>query len=106
MKLVDEKKALAEISSLNKARKNFSGFDTQQKAIDDLKNQIAEQKKLLDDPEQKALSQKYTELQTELDALKAEQDEAFKNMKAVREAADKARAEQQEKYHAVKEFKD
>lgn len=106
MKLVDEKKALAEISALHKARKNFSGFDAQQKAIDDLKSQIAEQKKQLDDPEQKALSEKYTKLQTELDGLKAEQDEAFKNLKALREATDKARAEQQEKYLARKELKD
>lgn len=106
MKLVDEKKALTEITNLNKARKNFSAFDTQQKAIDDVKAQIAEQKKLLDDPEQKALSEKYTKLQTELDGLKAEQDEAFKNMKALRDQTDKARAEQQQKYIAMKEIKD
>jgi uncharacterized coiled-coil DUF342 family protein len=106
MKLVDEKKALSEISSLHKQRKNFSVFDGQQKAIDDLKAQIAEQKKLLDDPEQKALSEKYTVLQTELDGLKAEQDEAFKSVKALREATDKARAEQQEKYAAIKKLKD
>lgn len=106
MKLVDEKKALTEITNLNKARKNFSGFDAQQKGIDDLKAQIAEQKKLLDDPEQKALSAKYTELQTELDGLRGEQDDAFKNMKNLRDATDKARAEQQEKYMALKEYKD
>jgi chromosome segregation ATPase len=106
MKLVDEKKALSEISSLHKTRKNFSGFDSQQKGIDDIKAQIAEQKKLLDDPEQKALSEKYTKLQNELDVLKGEQDEAFKNMKALREQTDKARAEQQEKYQARKELKD
>jgi chromosome segregation ATPase len=106
MKLVDEKKALAEISSLNKARKNFSGFDSQQKKVDDIKAQIAEQKKLLDDPENKALSEKYTKLQTELDALKAEQDEAFKNQKALYAETDKARAEQQAKYQARKEIQD
>ncbi|CAG5184580.1 uncharacterized protein ALTATR162_LOCUS10980 [Alternaria atra] len=106
MKLVDEKKALAEISALNKARKNFSGFDNQQKKIDDIKAQIAEQKKLLDDPENKALSDKYTKLQTELDGLKAEQDEAFKNLRSLREETDKARAVQQEKYQARKELKD
>ena len=106
MKLVDEKKALTEISNLNKARKNFSGFDAQQKAIDDVKAQIAEQKKMLDDPEQKALSQKYSDLQAELDGLKAEQDEAFKNMKAIRDQTDKARAEQQEKYTTMKQIKD
>lgn len=106
MKLVDEKKALSEITNLNKARKQFSGFDGQQKDIDAIKAKIAEQKKLLDDPEQKALSEKYTVLQTELDGLKAEQDEAFKNMKALREETDKARAEQQAKYQARKELKD
>ncbi|KAF2134558.1 hypothetical protein P153DRAFT_305048 [Dothidotthia symphoricarpi CBS 119687] len=106
MKLVDEKKALSEISNLNKTRKNFSAFDSQQKGIDDIKAQIAEQKKTLDDPEQKALSEKYTRLQTELDGLKGEQDEAFKNLKALREETDKARALQQEKYQARKELKD
>lgn len=106
MKLVDEKKALSEITTLNKARKQFSGFDGQQKDIDAIKAKIAEQKKLLDDPEQKALSERYTTLQTELDGLKAEQDEAFKNLKALREETDKARAEQQEKYQARKELKD
>lgn len=106
MKLVDEKKALTEISSLNKLRKNFSQFDAQQKGIDDIKAQIAEEKKKLDDPEQKALSENYTKLQTELDGLKAEQDEAFKNVKGLREQADKARADQQEKYQAVKQLKD
>lgn len=106
MKLVDEKKALSEISNLNKARKNFSQFDSQQKGIDDIKAQIAEQKKLLDDPENKALSEKYTSLQTELDGLKAEQDEAYKSLKTLREETDKARAEQQEKFVARKELKD
>ncbi|KAF2445727.1 hypothetical protein P171DRAFT_472416 [Karstenula rhodostoma CBS 690.94] len=106
MKIVDEKKALNEITNLNKARKNFSGFDAQQKSIDDLKAQIAEQKKLLDDPEQKALSSRYTELQDELDKLKAEQDGAFKNMKVLMEARDKAREDQQVKFQAIKEHKD
>jgi hypothetical protein len=106
MKLVDEKKALAEISALNKARKNFSGFDSQQKKVDDIKAQIAEHKKQLDDPENKALSEKYTVLQNELDGLKAEQDEAFKNQKALRDETDKARAEQQTKYQARKDIQD
>ncbi|OCL02777.1 hypothetical protein AOQ84DRAFT_168485 [Glonium stellatum] len=106
MKLVDDKKALSEISSLHRQKKGFVGFDAQQKAIDDLKSQITELKKTLDDPEQKALSEKYTLLQKELDELKAEQDEAFKNMKALRDQMDKARTEQQEKYIAMKQVKD
>ncbi|KAF1939609.1 hypothetical protein EJ02DRAFT_408270 [Clathrospora elynae] len=106
MKLVDEKRALADISTLNKTRKTFSGFDSQQKRVDEIKSQIAEQKKLLDDPENRALSDKYTKLQTELDALKAEQDEAFKSLRTLREETDKARAEQQAKYQARKDLKD
>ncbi|KAF2273948.1 uncharacterized protein EI97DRAFT_435599 [Westerdykella ornata] len=106
MKLVDEKKALTEITNLNKLRKNFSGFEAQQKAIDDLKAQIAEQKKLLDDPEQKALSDRYSKLQAELDGLKAEQDNAYKNLNSLRDEQTKARNEQQEKYMALKQLKD
>ncbi|KAF2635807.1 hypothetical protein P280DRAFT_473592 [Massarina eburnea CBS 473.64] len=106
MKLVDERKALSDVSNLHKIRKNFAGFDSQQKTVDDLKAEYAEQKKLLDDPEQKAISNKYNELQTELDGLKKEQDEAFSNLKGLREATDKARAEQQEKWQEMKEFKD
>jgi chromosome segregation ATPase len=106
MKLVDEKKALSEISSLHKLRKNFSGFDTQQKGIDEVKAKIAEQKKLLDDPEQKALSDKYTVLQTELDGLKGEQDNAFKNLNSLRDAYTAARNDAQEKYTAMKQLKD
>jgi uncharacterized coiled-coil DUF342 family protein len=106
MKLVDEKKALSEISSLHKARKSFTAFDSMQKGIDDIKAQITEQKKLLDDPEQKALSDKYTVLQTELDGLKAEEDDAHKNLKSLRDQRDKAYADMQEKWTALKEIKD
>src|ERR1700760_217629 len=45
MKLVDEKKALADISALHRAKKSFAGFAQQQKAIDDLKGQISDLKK-------------------------------------------------------------
>jgi hypothetical protein len=106
MKLVDEKKALTEISNLNKLRKSFSGFDSQQKGIDEVKAKITEQKKLLDDPEQKALSERYSKLQGEMDGLKAEQDEAYKNLGSLRDAQTKARNEQQEKYTAMKKLKD
>ena len=56
MKIVDEKKNLAEISQLNKQKKGFAGFDEAQKKIDNVKAQIAELRKTLDDPESKALS--------------------------------------------------
>lgn len=106
MKLVDEKKALAEVSSLRKQRKNFSQFDDSQKSIDALKTQIKEIKDSMDDPEAKAMSDKYTKLQTELDAIKAEQDEAYKGLSSLRDERTKLQAEQNETFQAIRKLKD
>ncbi|KAL4774456.1 hypothetical protein BDW60DRAFT_181252 [Aspergillus nidulans var. acristatus] len=106
LRLVDEKKILADISSLRKQRKNFASLDDAQKVIDDLKTQIATLRKTLDNPEAKALSDKYTEIQKELDAIKAEQDSAFKNLNALRDERTKLHAEQQAKWTAIREVKD
>ncbi|EAU39260.1 conserved hypothetical protein [Aspergillus terreus NIH2624] len=106
MRLVDEKKALSDISNLRKQRKNFAGLDDAQKVINDLKTQIATLKKTLDNPEAKALSDKYSEIQKELDSIKAEQDGAFKNLNALRDERTKLHAEQQKKWTAIREVKD
>ncbi|ODH38769.1 hypothetical protein ACO22_02169 [Paracoccidioides brasiliensis] len=106
MKLVDERKNLAEISNLRKQRKGFSGFDEAQKVIDDLKSQLSDLKKTLDNPEAKALSDRYSKIQKELDAIKAEQDSAFKNLNALRDERTKIHGEQQKAYAAVREIKD
>jgi chromosome segregation ATPase len=103
MKLVDEKKALAEVSSLRKTRKNFSAFDDQQKAIDELKAKIKTLRDSLDDPVAKARSEEYNKLQAELDQIKAEQDENFKNLNAIRDERTKLHAEQQAKYKALRD---
>ena len=106
MKLVDEKKALAEISSLRKQRKGFAGFEESQKGIDDVKTQISELRKQLDNPEAKALSEKYSEITKELDAIKAEQDEAYKGINSLRDERTKLQAEQQEKFSVIRAVKD
>ncbi|KAB5576499.1 hypothetical protein GE09DRAFT_1024740 [Coniochaeta sp. 2T2.1] len=106
MKLVDEKKALAEISSLRKTRKNFSQFDDAQKQIDDLRAKIKEIKDSMDDPEAKALSEQYTKIQAEIDAIKAEQDEAWKSISSLRDERTKLHAEQNEKFQAIRKLKD
>lgn len=106
MRIVDEKKALADISQLNRQKKGFAGFEDAQKGIDDVKAQIAELKKSMDDPESKALSERYTQITSELDKIKAEQDDAFKNLNALRDERTKAHEEQQKKYTAMKEIKD
>ncbi|PGH07136.1 hypothetical protein GX51_01923 [Blastomyces parvus] len=106
MKLVEERKNLAEISNLRKQRKGFSGFEESQKVIDDLKSQLSELRKSLDNPEAKALSDRYSTIQQELDAMKAEQDSAFKNLNALRDERTKIHGEQQKAYTAVREIKD
>ncbi|KAL4778556.1 hypothetical protein BJX76DRAFT_342886 [Aspergillus varians] len=106
LRLVDEKKILADISGMRKQRKNFASLDDSQKLINDLKTQIATLKKTLDNPEAKALSDKYTEIQKELDAIKAEQDGVFKNLNALRDERTKLHAEQQTKWTAIREVKD
>ncbi|KAL2823378.1 hypothetical protein BDW59DRAFT_98290 [Aspergillus cavernicola] len=106
LRLVDEKKILADISSMRKQRKNFASLDEAQKVINDLKTQIATLKKTLDHPEAKALSDKYTEVQKELDVIKAEQDGAFKNLNALRDERSKLHGEQQTKWTAIREVKD
>ena len=106
MKIVDEKKALADISQLNRQKKGFASFDEAQKGIDDVKAQIAELKKSMDDPESKALSDRYTQITTELDQIKAEQDDVYKNINALRDERTGAHEDQQKKYASVKEIKD
>lgn len=106
MKIVDEKKALSDISQLNRQKKGFAGFDQAQKGIDEVKAQIAELKKSMDDPESRAMSDRYTEITTELDKIKAEQDDVYKNLNALRDERTKAHEEQQKRYSAVKEIKD
>ncbi len=106
MKLVDEKKALTEISNLRKQRKNFAQFDTSQKGIDELKTKIKELKDSMDDPEARALSEQYSKIQAELDTIKAEQDEAFKSLNSLRDERSKLQALQQEKFQAVRKLKD
>lgn len=106
MKLVDEKKALSEITALNKQKKGFAGFDAAQKSIDDLKTQIGELRKSMDDPASKALSDRYTEITTELDTIKAEQDTVFKNLNSLRDDRTKANEAQQTAYTSVREIKD
>jgi chromosome segregation ATPase len=106
MKLVEEKKILSEITSLHKSKKLFAGFDEAQKQIDDIKAKIKEIKDSMEDPEAKALSERYNKLQAELDAIKAEQDEAYKGLSGLRDERSKLHAEQNEKFQAIKKLKD
>jgi chromosome segregation ATPase len=106
MKLVDEKKALADISSLHRAKKSFVGFAQQQKTIDDLKAQIADLKKSGDNPEVKALNDRYDEIQKQLDQIKKEGDEKRESFGNLRDERQKAYQEQSEAWDRIREIKD
>ena len=105
MKLVDEKKALAEVSSLRKQRKGFGQFDQAEKGIADTKAQLTDLRKSLEDPEAKSLSERYTAVSKEWEAVKAEQDEAYKSINSLRDEKTKLHAEQQETYGAIRAIK-
>lgn len=106
MKIVDEKKAIEEMSNLRKLRKNFAQFDNQQKEIDDLRSKIKEIKDSMENPEQKALSEQYNKIQAEIDTIKAEQDEAYKGLSSLRDERTKLQNEQREKFEAIRKIKD
>ncbi|VBB77004.1 Putative protein similar to Nuclear segregation protein BFR1 of Saccharomyces cerevisiae [Podospora comata] len=106
MKLVDEKKALNEISNLRKQKKLFGGFEQQQKLIDEHKAKIKEIKDSLDTPEAKKLSEEYATLQAELDVIKAEQNTARDNLGKLRDERTKLKIERDAKYAELRALRD
>jgi uncharacterized coiled-coil DUF342 family protein len=106
MKLVDERKALTDVSSLRKMRKNFGQFDDSQKQIDELRAKIKAIKDSMEDPEQKAMSEQYSKIQAEINKIKAEQDQAYKGISKLRDERTKLQAEQQEKFTVIRKLKD
>lgn len=81
--LVDEKRALAEISTLKKTRKTVESFAAQQATIDAEKAKIDEVRTALDDPEAKSISDKFNAARAELDKINKEHDEASKGRDAL-----------------------
>ncbi|GAA94362.1 uncharacterized protein L969DRAFT_96498 [Mixia osmundae IAM 14324] len=83
MKLVDEKRALAEISNLKKSRKVIEGFGGQGDSIEADKKKIDEIRAQMDNPESKAASDRYTTIKSELDAIQKDGDAAYKSRSAL-----------------------
>ena len=75
MKLVEEKKALSEISNLKKIRKTVEALAAQQDVITAEKAAIEQIK---NDPQAKAINEKLDKVQVELDAINKIYDEASK----------------------------
>lgn len=79
LKLVDERKALQEISSLRRVRKTVEAFQTEEDDIKADRAKVDELRKQLDDPEVKANSERYDQIKAELDEMKKDSDEVYKN---------------------------
>jgi len=79
MKLADEKRALQEINQTKRMRKTVESFKADSDAIDADRAAVEELKKQLDDPEAKAISERYDAIKAELDEIKKEEDELYAN---------------------------
>ncbi len=106
LKLVDEKKYLAEISQLKRARRSFGDVQSQQSLIDAEKEKVGELRKQIDDPESKSLSTQYDTIREQLDAFRKEQDVAYKGRKDLFAERDGYQTKSREWYTKIKTTKD
>jgi uncharacterized coiled-coil DUF342 family protein len=100
--LVEEKKALKEISSLNKLKKDFAGIELTQKSIDSDKAKIVELKSSLSALSNKDIQAKFEQTTKELDELSNKN----KDVQTKRdELFNKRRSLQNEKYELLKQIR-
>lgn len=93
MKLGDEKRALAEISTSRRSRKAVESFQAEQASIDASKQAIDELRQQLDDPVAKAASERYDAIKGELDELQKQGDEAAAGRKKLFSERDSIQAQ-------------
>ena len=79
MKLVDERKALNEITSLRRVRRTVEEFQAEQDSIDADRKELAGLREQADSPEVKAASDRFEKIKAELDELKKESDIAYES---------------------------
>lgn len=103
LKLVDEKRALAEISQLKRNRRTVEGFQAEQEAIESDRAAADEIRKQLDDPVAKAASERYDAIKAELDELKKEGDEAYANRSKLMDERSALQAQADELYNQKRE---
>ncbi|TFK43524.1 hypothetical protein BDQ12DRAFT_675119 [Crucibulum laeve] len=103
MKLADEKRALQEISTSKRNRRVVEGFQTEQESIDADRRTIEELRKQLDDPESKAISDRFETIKGELDVLKKESDEAYADRSKLFTERDNIQAELKALYNEKRE---
>ncbi|KIK68135.1 hypothetical protein GYMLUDRAFT_54814 [Collybiopsis luxurians FD-317 M1] len=93
LKLADEKRALAEITSCKRNRRTLDAFQNDQQSIEADRAAVDELKKQLDDPDFKATSDRYDRIKHELDELKKEEDVLYANRSKLFEERDALQAQ-------------
>lgn len=77
LKLIDEKKALNEISVLRRSTKQVNTIETLEASIAEEKAKVEELRKVLDDPKNKATQARWDELRSEMDQMREEGKKAY-----------------------------
>jgi len=93
MKLVDEKRALQEITVQKRNRRTVESFQSDQEAIERDRSAVEELRKQLDDPVAKAASERFDTIKAELDEMKKEGDAAYASRSELFKERDDIQAE-------------
>ncbi|KAJ7771370.1 hypothetical protein DFH07DRAFT_714082, partial [Mycena maculata] len=103
MKLVDEKRALQEITVQKRNRRTVESFQSDEEAIQRDKSAVEELRKQLDDPVAKAASERFDEIKKELDEMKKEGDAAYESRSELFKERDNIQAELNALYNEKRE---
>ncbi|TRM67568.1 hypothetical protein BD626DRAFT_479165 [Schizophyllum amplum] len=103
MRVVDEKRALQEISQLKRSRRTVESFQNDQASIEADRARLDELRQQLDDPDFKAASDRYDTIKAELDEIKKVEDVAYAGRSKLFAERDELQAEINTLYNQKRE---
>lgn len=106
LKMVEERKAVADISALRRQKKAFGTIDEREQEISTLKASIADIKKQSDKSEYRQHQQEFDRVKKELDEFYISKKDASKDHDAAFESLKQARTEQEKAWTELKQYKD
>ncbi|ODQ64052.1 hypothetical protein NADFUDRAFT_84073 [Nadsonia fulvescens var. elongata DSM 6958] len=106
LRLVEEKKVLADVQALKRAKKSFATFDSLQAEIDAEKAQVADLKKTVNNTESNTLSDRYNEITANLDSMREESQKLYSNRNSLFDQRNKLQNEREAAFAALKERQD
>jgi hypothetical protein len=101
--LAAEKRALQDISTFKRNRRTVDSFEAEQESIEADRRAAEELRKQLDDPESKAMADRFDAIKAELDELKKESDDAYAGRNKLFEERDALQAEINTLYNSKRE---